>query len=98
MQGPKLDKELAKEARAVVVLAFRNGPIENIHGGKQCPTCGGKVGYSRITDDEMKAIMKNAVDYVYKFGLMKKTDPVRYEKLIEYGNEVARQWDDPAAA
>jgi hypothetical protein len=29
---------------------------------------------------------------------MKKTDPVRYEKLVEHGNDVARQWDDPAVA
>jgi hypothetical protein len=58
MEDPKLDKELAKEAKAIVALAFRNGPIENLHAGKQCPTCGSKVGYSKITDDEMKAITK----------------------------------------
>jgi hypothetical protein len=98
MQDPKLDQELAKEAKAIVALAFRNGPIENLHAGKQCSTCGGKIGYSRITDDEIKAIMQNAVDHVYKFSVMKKTDPARYRKLLKYGNEVARQWDDPAVA
>ncbi len=98
MQNSKIDPELAREAKAIVALAFRNGPIENIHAGKTCPSCRGKVGYSRITDAEMKAIMKNAVDHVYKFSLMKKADPVRYEKLIEYGNEIARKWDEPAVA
>jgi len=98
MQDSKPDPKLAREAKAIVALAFRNGPIENFHAGKQCPTCRDEIGYSKITDDEMKAIMKNAVDHVYKFSVMKKTDPVRYEKLIEYGNDIARQWDDPAAA
>jgi hypothetical protein len=97
MQDSKLDPELAREAKAIVVLAFRNGPIENLHAGKRCSACRGKIGYSRITDAEMKAIMKNAVDHVYKFSVMKKNDPVRYKQLVEYGNEVAYQWDDPAA-
>ena len=88
MQNPKIDQELAKEAKAIVVLAFRNGPIESIHSGKSCPTCHGKAGYSRITNAEMKLIMKNAVDHVYKFGVVKKTDPVRYQEIIKSGNEV----------
>jgi hypothetical protein len=98
MQQPKIDPELAQEAKAIVALAFRNGPIENIHAGKPCPTCRGKIGFSRITDAEMKAIMKNAVDHVYKFSVMKKTDPVRYKRNIEYGNRIASEWDEPAAA
>ena len=32
-------KRLAREAKAIVALAFRNGPIEKIHAGKECPTC-----------------------------------------------------------
>jgi len=75
MQNPKIDQELATEAKAIVVLAFRNGPIESIHSGKTCPTCHGNVEYSRITDAEMKLIMKNAVDHVYRLGGIKKTDP-----------------------
>jgi hypothetical protein len=43
----------------------------------------------------MKAIMKNAVDHVYKFSVMKRDDPARYEKLIAYGDKIARRWDDP---
>ena len=98
MNNKNIDKELDREAKAIVALAFRNGPIENLHAGKRCSTCDGKSGYSRITDAEMKTIMKNAVDHVYKFSLMKRADPLRYEKLIEYGNEVAHRWDDPAVA
>jgi hypothetical protein len=97
MQSPKIDPELAREAKAIVALAFRNGPIESIHSGKTCPACSGKAGYSRITDAEMKLIMKNAVDHVYKFSVIKKTDPLRYQEIIKYGNEVAHRWEDPAA-
>lgn len=98
MHNPKLDPELAREAKAIVVLAFRNGPIENLHAGKRCSVCQGKTGYSRITDAEMKAIMKNAVDHVYRFAGMKQSDPLRYKQLIEYGNQVAWEWDDPATS
>jgi hypothetical protein len=70
-ERPALDKELAKEAKAIVALAFRNGPIENIHSGKICPNCNGEIGYSRISDEWMKIIiMKNAVDHPYKLVLV----------------------------
>ena len=54
--------QLAKEAKALVALAFRNGPIEDVHAGKLCPVCEGQPEFSHITDPEMKLIMKNAVD------------------------------------
>jgi hypothetical protein len=44
-----LDPELAPEDKSIVALAFRNGPIEDVHAGKQCPTCDGKSEYSHIT-------------------------------------------------
>jgi hypothetical protein len=74
-----LGKQLAREAKAIVALAFRNGSVENLHAGKRCRICSGTTGYSRITDEEMKAIMKNAVDHVYKFMLLEETDPAAYE-------------------
>jgi hypothetical protein len=33
-----LNPELAAEAKGIVALAFRNGPIEDVHAGKECPT------------------------------------------------------------
>jgi hypothetical protein len=95
MQNSNLDPELVKEAKAIVALAFRNGPIENLHAGRQCPTCSCESGYSKITDAEMKTIMKNAVDHVYKFSVIKKSDPLRYKEIVDYGNDVASAWDDP---
>jgi hypothetical protein len=54
-----------------VVLAFRNGPIEDVHAGKPCPTCDGDPEYSHITQEEMRRIMKTAVDRIYTMLLMK---------------------------
>jgi hypothetical protein len=56
-----LDPDLAVEAKALVALAFRNGPIEDLHAGKPCKVCSGNQEISHISDEEMKMIMKSAV-------------------------------------
>ena len=53
-----LDPDLAEEAKALVALAFRNGPIEDLHAGRPCKVCSGNQEISHISDEEMKAIMK----------------------------------------
>jgi hypothetical protein len=90
-----LDPDLAMEAKALVALAFRNGPIEDLHAGRQCATCNGKADVSHISDDEMKAIMKSAVDALY--GLLWKRDHDRrdYQESLAPGRRFARHWDDP---
>lgn len=87
--------ELATEAKSIVALAFRNGPIEDIHAGKECPVCVGKPEYSHITQDEMKNIMKQAVDTVYNLLWLKQNDPEKYSEKLEYGDRCTRLWDDP---
>lgn len=87
--------QLASEAKALVALAFRNGPIENVHAGLPCPTCTDKSGYSRISDSEMKTIMKSAVSRLYTLLLLKATNPAEFEALMRYGSLFTRQWDDP---
>ena len=86
-----LDAELAREAKAIVALAFRNGPIEDVHAGKLCPVCNGSPDYSRITEDEMKA----AVNAVYKLLWNRDHDSEAYQKSIEYGVRFTSRWDDP---
>ena len=88
-------QQLAREAKAIVALAFRNGPIENIHAGRPCPTCTGQAGYSRITDAEMKAIMRSAVNKVYALLLLKSSDPDKYESKIRFGERYTANWDEP---
>jgi hypothetical protein len=89
------DPQLAREAKAIVALAFRNGPIENVHAGKLCPTCNGAPEFSRITDEEMKAIMKSAVDRMYALLRLKNSDLDGYEKQIAFGTRYVTNWDEP---
>lgn len=87
--------DLVREAKAIVALAFRNGPIEDIHAGKRCPTCDGNAEYSRITDDEMNLIMKNAVNRLYSLLKLKASDNAEYERQIAFGARYTEKWDDP---
>jgi hypothetical protein len=88
-------KQLAREAKAMVALAFRNGPIEDLHAGKPCPVCEGKAGFSRITDAEMKTIIKSAVDRVYALLCLKSENPAEYESQITFGERYTVRWDEP---
>ena len=86
---------LAREAKALVVMAFRNGPIENVHAGNICPTCHGKAEYSHITQAEMREIMKSAVDHLYTFLVLKQSDHAAYEALLSLGERYTTAWDQP---
>lgn len=72
--------QIGREAKAIVALAFRNGLIEQLHAGRPCPTCLEHDEVSRITDHEMKAIMKNAVNQAYSLLLLKTESPNEYER------------------
>ena len=88
-------REIAREAKAIVALAFRNGPIEGLHGGRPCPTCAGQDGFSRITEDEIETIIKNAVNHVYKLLVLRDENPVEYERQIQFGERYTAKWDKP---
>jgi hypothetical protein len=92
---PQHQSAIAREAKAIVALAFRNGPIENFHAGKVCPTCDGNPEYSRITPDEMRSIMKNAVDHMYTYLLLKENDKAAYDALLTLGTRYTTAWDEP---
>ena len=88
-------KQLAREAKAIVALAFRNGPIEDLHAGKPCPMCAGQSGYSRVTNAEMKTIMKAAVDRLFSLLRWKADNPAEYQRQILFGEQYTIRWDDP---
>jgi hypothetical protein len=90
-----LDPLLAAETKAMVALAFRNGPIEALHAGKQCPACAGSQGTSHISDEEMKTIMKSAVNTLYRLLWQRDCDPAAYEENMKLGRRYTLQWDDP---
>lgn len=89
------EEKQAKEAKAIVALAFRNGPIEEVHAGITCPTCSGKKEYSGITDPEMKNIMKEAVNTVYSLLQLKEEEPEKFETWIRLGSLYTHSWDEP---
>jgi hypothetical protein len=88
-------QQIAREAKAIVALAFRNGPIEQIHAGRPCPMCADRSGFSRITDDDIKLIMKNAVDHVFALLVLKRENPEEYESKIQLGERYTAKWDEP---
>jgi hypothetical protein len=91
----KLDPELAVEAKALVALAFRNGPIEDLHAGRPCTVCSGNREISHITDEEIKAIMKSAVNTTYRLLWLRDADPVAYNEKLALGRRFTLHWDDP---
>lgn len=86
---------LARESKVIVALAFRNGPIEDVHAGKACPTCAGNSKYSHITDEEMKRIMKCAVNRLYEMLCEREFAPERYENTLRFGDGYVVNWDEP---
>jgi hypothetical protein len=78
-----MSDQLAREAKALVSWAFRNGPIENIHAG------------SRINDAEMKALMKYAVDHVYAALVARENNLQLYETLLRWCDLYTTTWDNP---
>ena|SRR5580698_3446170 len=92
---PPLDPTLALEAKAIVALAFRNGPIEDLHAGADCPICSGKDKYSHISNEQMKTIMKSAVNKVYSLLRQRDRDSIAYAKSLELRCRYTQAWDDP---
>ena len=91
----KFDPDFAMEAKAPVALAFRNGPIEDLHAGKPCAACSSRPEVSHITNGEMKAIMKSAVETLYRLLWQRDSDPVAYNEALAFGRRHALNWDDP---
>jgi hypothetical protein len=90
-----LDPVLALEAKALTALAFRNGPIENLHAGKSCAACAGKQEYSHISDEEIKGIMKAAVNTMFRLLWQRANDPTAYAESLEFGRRSTLSWDEP---
>ena len=86
---------LPREAKALVALAFRNGPIEDLHAGAPCAACQGRRGVSRISDAEMAAIMRNTVDRLFRPLRMREEDPEGCWRQMRYGARCAAAWDEP---
>ena len=93
--NPPIDSSLAIEAKAITALAFRNGPIEDLHAGKACEVCAGRSEFSHVSDEEMKRIMKAAVNAMYRLLWQRDHDPEAYLKSLAFGERFIQKWDDP---
>jgi hypothetical protein len=87
--------QLARDTKAIVALAFRNGPIESLHAGESCPVCAGKSGYSKISDSDMAWIMTNAVNHLYSLLRLKAENPAKYASEVQFGERYTAGWDQP---
>jgi hypothetical protein len=47
---------IAREAKAIVTLAFRNRPIEQFRAGRACPTCAGDLPAQHIRENTLRIL------------------------------------------
>jgi hypothetical protein len=81
------------EANAIVCIAVRNGPVENLHAGQSSPLLTDDT-LSRLTDDEIKAIMIYASQMVAFLLWLRDTEPELYRRYAQsYAATYCRQWD-----
>jgi hypothetical protein len=99
----------AKLANTMAMLCVRNTHLETIHAGKTPVTRTGEWSdvtvvdadgnripwndVSRITDDEMRDLMRDIVNRLYTFHLC--ADEPGLQAEIERWMAVAGQWDEP---
>lgn len=96
MEEKTNEKDLKKEAKAIVVYAFRNTFLEDIHAGKTCPVCDGKSEYSHITDEEMKKLMKEFVNKMYTvLKLRTEKDIGIWKDFMLISSCYCDGWDEP---
>lgn len=81
------------EANALVALAFRNGPIEDLHAGMESSLLG-DPSLSRITDDEMKTIMLEACRSLERLLREKQDDPkAYYAQIVHARHAFCKFWE-----
>lgn len=85
------DFTVRDEANALTALAFRNGPLEALHAGKQSSELEDPE-ISRITNDEMKTLMINASQRLAELLHLRDADPTAYAKEIELGCRYTQGW------
>jgi len=84
---------LRDEANAIVAMAFRNGPIEELHAGKSSELLTDPT-LSRMNDAEMKVVMIHACRKVAELLRMKEAEPERYcQEMMAYNDLYCRGWE-----
>ncbi len=105
-----LNKDNVILSKAVTAACVRNTYLEELHSGKTPVSLkgdnsdvyvidagGNKIpwnGVSRISDEEMKKLMKEVVNNMYKF-FENQYNEEYCEKVLDYNYKFAANWDDP---
>jgi len=81
------------EANALIAMAVRNGPIEDLHAGKHSPLLD-DPDLSRITDAEMKALMIHATRMLADLLRLRDREPELYRRWMQsYGIAFCKGWE-----
>ena len=81
------------EANALVAMAFRNGPIEDLHAGEASELLD-RPELSRITDAEIKEVMLNACRCLERLLREREEDPDGYfAKILGANIMYCCQWE-----
>lgn len=84
---------LRDEANALVAMAFRNGPIEDLHAGEDSPLLD-DPNLRCITDEEMKTIMLEACRCLERLLREKRNDPeAYYAKIVHVRHAFCKFWE-----
>ena len=85
INGQMLTSEkIDRIAKAVTLYAFRNGPVEDLHAGKD----------SKLTDDDMKMLNKYMVNHIaYLLNLVNQNKWHELKEIIETYYPDAERWD-----
>ena len=80
------------QANVLTLLAFRNGPIEDLHAGKYSPLLEDPQ-LSRITDEEMKTVMIDASSKLAELLALRDADPEAFAQLLAGWWRSVRDWE-----
>ena len=81
------------EANALIAMAVRNGPLEELHAGKHSALVEDD-SLSRITDAEMKQLMIHATRMLAGLLRVRDKDPELYQRWIRtYGMMFCQFWE-----
>ncbi len=80
------------QANVLTLLAFRNGPIEDLHAGKSSPLLKDPE-LSRITDEEMKTLMIVASAKLAELLALRDSDPDAFAELLAVNWRQVRNWE-----
>jgi len=90
-----LDPDLAAEAKHWSFWLFATAPSKPCTPGNHARSAAGKADVSHLSDHEMKAVMKSAVDTLYRLLWQRDYDPAAYREALAFGRRNTLQWNDP---